>query len=854
MVQRLQRSPEHVAVVDGAGDENSIKKTRENSTLDTEEPPIGCEHFKILPRGGWRQSVAARDILVAAHQGRWKQRRPLASICWTVAARLLLARRRRTGKRRRSTELLRRRSHTAVVAACYVEKERGREGRGPPAALSTATGSLAAAGAAPFEINSMAPMYVLVEELDKDHTSVAIRLRAVRTYNVRHSRGRDQIKSRECVFHDEAGSYVHLHIPGKSVSPKNDFVEGNVYCIKIFLVVAHWYCYKTCEGEYMMKVFSETLIKPYKGCDFPRYMYRLKPFEVLNTLDANILVDVIGRVVEIYSPLEKMINGRPSRLIDFVIEDLKGYQVKCNVWDDHVEKVKPFFKSDLLDPVVVLIQMGRIKLVEKSGEVKICSSYDATKLLFNENTLEFVEFRNSLSMQQQTPLKSITSNSTFSYGTTSRVESSTKMQITTLSEIFSKREIGDFWVPCKIIGIESDPNDWYYDSCPKPNCNKKLELNSRMYDCGKCGGRFVKGTLRYKLKIRVVDVNGTAPLLLWDREVLELLCLKADELKAMQPSVMTKVPKDIRNLKGRGLFFKISVKSETFDKLDNAVPVLQVKHFPEMFETYCPGLIQHNDDEFSSKLQLTQDDSDSDEGFFSDDPIESPIAATSGKQDEAGNETEAVKRSLLDEFSSTQPSKKKKDVVVKMEDEKEQDNTLSILYLEDMKKLTRSTVLGTKRKGHSENKGPSRLSNDLIDKNRTPLQDISVTVNMNRERENENSIQDENVIGSKHNRLSSIQTPKQLFGVFQSSLVTPLSVLTEGPSRLSNDLIDKTRAPLQDIPATVNMNRERDSSFQSISSTITNAMRSSTMEFRNLNNDFEEDMKEQDLTNNESIC
>nr|GMD29229.1 replication factor A protein 1-like [Ipomoea batatas] len=223
-----------------------------------------------------------------------------------------------------------------------------------------------------------------------------------------------------------------------------------------------------------------------------------------------------------------MINGRPSRLIDFVIENLKGNQVKCTVWDDHVEKVKPFFKSDLLDLVVVLIQMGRIKLVEKC--------------------------------------------------------------------------------------IESDPNDWYYDSCPKPNCNKKLELNSRMYDCGKCGGRFVKGTLRYKLKIRVVDVNGTTPLLLWDREV------------------MTKVLKDIRNLKGRGLFFKISVKSETFDNLDNAVP--------------------HNNDEFSSKLQLTQDDSDSDE-------------------DEAGNETEVVKRSLLDEFSSTQPSKKKKDGVVKMENEKE---------------------------------------------------------------------------------------------------------------------------------------------------------------------------------------
>nr|GMD68581.1 replication factor A protein 1-like [Ipomoea batatas] len=387
----------------------------------------------------------------------------------------------------------------------------------------------------------MAPMYVLVEVLQKHHTTIAIRLRVVHTYNVLHSRGRDQIKSRECVFDDEAGSYIHMYIPGKSVSPLNDFVEGNAYCIKKFLVVAHWYCYKTCH----------------------------------------------------------------------------------------------------------------------SGEVKICSSYDATNLLFNQNTVEFVEFRESLCMQQQTPFKSITSNSTFSYGTTSRGDlSSSKMQITTLSEIFTKREI---------IGIESDPNDWYYDSCPQQNCNKKLEFKSGMYDCGKCGGWFIKGNLRYKLKIHVVDVNGTAPLLLWDHEVLELLCVKADELKAMQPSVMTKIPKDIRNLKGRCLFFKLVVRSDQFDNLNNAVPVMQVKHFPEMFENYYPGLIKHNDDEFCSKLQLTEDDSDSDEVFFSDDPTQSPIGTASGKPNVAVNETEAVKRSLLDEFSSTQTSKKKKQIVVKEE-------------------------------------------------------------------------------------------------------------------------------------------------------------------------------------------
>nr|GMD60441.1 replication factor A protein 1-like [Ipomoea batatas] len=293
-------------------------------------------------------------------------------------------------------------------------------------------------------------------------------------------------------------------------------------------------------------------------------------------------------------------------------------------------RLQPFESLNTLDANVLV-----------AGEVKICSSYDATNLLFNQNTVEFVEFRESLCMQQQTPLKSITSNSTFSYGTTSGGDlSSSKMQITTLSKIFSKRETGDIWVPCKIIGIESDPNDWYYDSFPQQNCNKKLEFKSELYDCGKCGGRFIKGNIRYKLKIRVVDVNGTTPLLLWDRQVLELLCVKADESKAMQPSVMTKIPKDIRNLKWRGMFFKLAVRSDQFDNLNNEVPVMQVNHFPEMFENYCPGLIKHNDDEFCSKLQLTEDDSDSYEFFFSADPTESPIGTASGKQNVTVNETE----------------------------------------------------------------------------------------------------------------------------------------------------------------------------------------------------------------------
>nr|GLL45055.1 uncharacterized protein LOC109160437 [Ipomoea trifida] len=138
----------------------------------------------------------------------------------------------------------------------------------------------------------MAPMYIVVREIKKNKTSAALKLRAVRTYDVLQSRGSEEITSRECVFHDHE-------------------------------VVQHYYSYKTCSGPHMLKLFNKTLVKDYKELDFPTHMYRLQSFTPLKTMDPIVLVDVIGRVVEIYSHLDKLISGRPSRLIDFLIEDLK---------------------------------------------------------------------------------------------------------------------------------------------------------------------------------------------------------------------------------------------------------------------------------------------------------------------------------------------------------------------------------------------------------------------------------------------------------------------------------------------------------------------------------------------------
>nr|GMD72882.1 replication protein A 70 kDa DNA-binding subunit B-like [Ipomoea batatas] len=219
----------------------------------------------------------------------------------------------------------------------------------------------------------MAPMYILARDIDDRKTTAAMRLRLIRTYDIVQSRYSDRVRSRECVFHDEEGSYVHLNIPGNNVSAANSFIEGHVYCLKNFLVISPIYTYRTCSSDFMLQYYHKTLVKQYKGLDFPRKMFRLQPFDSIKSLegiDPKVLIDVIGRVVHIFSPLDKLINGRPSKLIDFVIEDLKGIQLECTVWDQHVEKVIPFCQYDLKEPVIVLIQMCRVKVPENTEELK----------------------------------------------------------------------------------------------------------------------------------------------------------------------------------------------------------------------------------------------------------------------------------------------------------------------------------------------------------------------------------------------------------------------------------------------------------------------------------------------------
>ncbi|XP_031099840.1 replication protein A 70 kDa DNA-binding subunit A-like [Ipomoea triloba] len=417
----------------------------------------------------------------------------------------------------------------------------------------------------------MPPMYILATQISPMRTTCALKVRCVRTYEVREWKSSEAVKCRECVFHDSEGNVLHAYIPREHVVKfQNQFVEGK-----------------------------------YKNLNFPRHMFRLRSFKSLRAsdqIDDKELIDVIGRIVEIYSPIERIVGGKPSRLIDFLIEDESGDEMKCTVWDDHVDKVDS-------------------------------CSYDATQLFINEDIPEILELRDRI-CGEKTPMRSICSISSMSAANTFDTFNSGSMIMTTIAEVYEKKQYDDYWVVAKIVGIENGL-DWYYNSCKTSGCSKKLTLNANgCYDCYKCNKTWGEGMLRYRLKVRVVDRNGNASFLLWDRECKELIGMSAVELRDKYPQVINDT---------------------------------------KLIDSYCPELLESFDNDPTSKLQ-SNDCFESDEEFISEGEVESPLAITGNAKDVEDLDSGSVKRCLLDEYSSSKTSTKKMLLQVKLEKTSEDVN------------------------------------------------------------------------------------------------------------------------------------------------------------------------------------
>ncbi|XP_031121062.1 uncharacterized protein LOC116024307 [Ipomoea triloba] len=309
--------------------------------------------------------------------------------------------------------------------------------------------------------------------------------------------------------------------------------------------------FKTCEHKYILKANNDM---------------------VQGGVDCNQLIDLIGRVVSIHQPKDIQVKQNSQRLIDFVIEDCRESRLTVTLWDEHVDSVLPFFNGVLTDPLIVILQLCRARVTD-DGEIRISSSYTATRILFNYECPELFAFNDSLP-RFLTPIRSISSRSRNTGSGSLETMSNKNITVTSLMDIYDDKKIGEFWVVGEILDIQ---RDWYFIACANKGCGKKLqEINDQMY-CKSCDQQSPDEIIKYKLVIDILDDEQDGQLILWDNVCSPLLGITASELKGKY-SEEGCMPNEIEGLIGKTMKFMIVTRDDQFKYRGNvAFTVLGVQ-------------------------------------------------------------------------------------------------------------------------------------------------------------------------------------------------------------------------------------------------------------------------------------
>ncbi|KAK6158074.1 hypothetical protein DH2020_005388 [Rehmannia glutinosa] len=338
---------------------------------------------------------------------------------------------------------------------------------------------------------------------------------------------------------------------------------------------------------YKFPGFGSSSSSPSLECVF----HDRETFDILANMDGvdeSMLIDVIGKLSAKNDPENKVIMGRPTKLMDIILED--------------------------------------------------------HELIHNGNT--------------STPISNISSATSKSIVEEFQGE---KDLIRTIEEIVEGQEAGNYWVFATIVSVETGSN-WWYLACWR--CAKKIDAVGGEFYCEKCKRYDKSGNIRYKIHVRVIDTTGNVVFLMWDKECTELIGKTAFDLRATTEE--NGIPTEIENLVDIKVLFKIQIKSGQIG-IHNPYPVRKLTTDDSIISKYCGLPFDTQESDMFSKLKSSELDV-GDEFCSYEDDATTPL---NGKKPLISKEDvidSNLKRSLIDEFSSTA-----KDKTLKIELKKEKE-------------------------------------------------------------------------------------------------------------------------------------------------------------------------------------
>ncbi|CAO2189268.1 unnamed protein product [Urochloa humidicola] len=353
--------------------------------------------------------------------------------------------------------------------------------------------------------------YRLLPALRLNDHYARICVRVTRKWEYRGPADDGPVLHADLVVADHEGNSMYAEIPQDVLANYNEHIqEGHIYEISRFRVAYAKSLYNAVDARFMIYFTVHTHISNPANppTTYPRYTYRLTPFEELPMVVGNItkFVDVLGIIVEISEVrmLQPSHGHAPAPTKNLILRDANGQETPLTIWGQRAMQfnVNGVYNNDDPRPIITLFVGCLMKSFEGQDYL---SGSSACKWYFNPDITdvpEAEEFYNRYAGEQIQIRHAAPAPAQVH-----QPLPPPQPEIRYLQELLAMDpyEFPQNGCRCTVTIARLVPDvSWWFHSCVR--CGRTCTLETDDYVCRSCSSK----NYRYKYKLLFVASDGTA--------------------------------------------------------------------------------------------------------------------------------------------------------------------------------------------------------------------------------------------------------------------------------------------------------------------------------------------------------
>ncbi|KAK4281939.1 hypothetical protein QN277_013379 [Acacia crassicarpa] len=247
------------------------------------------------------------------------------------------------------------------------------------------------------------------------------------------------------------------------------------------------------------------------------------------------LIDVLAFVKDV-GTLDEFHRGNETKnRLRLLLADSENNEVECTLFDNCASDAYMAYLQNTESPVVVLLNLARVGFSE-DGTPQVCSSFNATRALFNPSITEVQNLIQSAKDEKSPVMVALSQPTTSQLSQHLNGASLHNQTKVTISQIPEQAIGNSFVINCQIHKLETR-HGWKYDGCSK--CGSKADLDNPSSICPLCKKIPEKIEPKMRINYLVKDKTGSASVIFWDKLAVQLVKKTASELIHLLKKVTT---------------------------------------------------------------------------------------------------------------------------------------------------------------------------------------------------------------------------------------------------------------------------------------------------------------------------